>query len=189
MEEHPFMEVLPLVEVMANLPRVEITDKALSVLKLEAALSGMNQKQTLEALILRGASPQALALVEEKAVVEEIPLMEVEEIPFVEEKEIIPKTEVYPLQTEKEVMETIPEKAVQEAKTALAIILSELREDREPTVNEIAAKMGLTTTGLGRTLAACGIKAKNTHRDMKTVRIYTKPMLAKIEEILGQADE
>jgi hypothetical protein len=44
--------------------------------------------------------------------------------------------------------------------------------------------MGLTTTGLGRTLATCGIKAKNTHRDMKTVRIYTKPMLARIEEIL-----
>lgn len=62
---------------MANNPRVEITDKALSVLKLETALGCMGQKQTLEALILRGASSRVLALLEEKPnidVVEEVPV-------------------------------------------------------------------------------------------------------------------
>jgi hypothetical protein len=53
---------------MAKIPRVEITDKALKVLKIETALCGMNQKTALEALILRGASPQALALVEDRAI-------------------------------------------------------------------------------------------------------------------------
>jgi hypothetical protein len=51
---------------MAKIPRVEITDKALKVLKIETALSGLNQKTALEALILRGASPKTLALVENK---------------------------------------------------------------------------------------------------------------------------
>jgi hypothetical protein len=179
-----FIPIIPFVSFMAKIPRVEITDKALKVLKVEAALSGLPQKEALEALILRGASSRTLALVEGKTVMEVKPI--VEDIPLVE-VDVVEEMEEKPKITQKketEVMETIPEKAVQEAKTALAIILSELREDREPTVNEIAAKMGLTTTGLGRTLAACGIKAKNTHRDMQTVRIYTKPMLAKIEEIL-----
>lgn len=169
---------------MAKIPRVEITDKALKVLKIEAALSGLPQREALEALVLRGASSRTLALMEEKAVIPEAEVKPiVEDIPLVE-ADIVEEMEVKPKKNETEVMETIPEKAVQEAKTALAIILSELREGREPTVNEVAAKMGLTTTGLGRTLAACGIKAKNTHRDMKTVRIYTKPMLARVEEIL-----
>ena len=39
---------------------MEITDKALKVLKIEAALSGLPQKEALEALILRGASAQSV---------------------------------------------------------------------------------------------------------------------------------
>jgi len=73
-----------------------------------------------------------------------------------------------------------------ETRKALSIILEELEAGREPTVNEVAEKMGLTTTGIGRILSACGIKAHNTHRDNKTVRIYTKPMKSRIEEILGK---
>jgi hypothetical protein len=58
------------VEFMANIPRVEITDKALQVLKIETALSRKSQKDTLEALVLRGASVEALALVDKKPLVE-----------------------------------------------------------------------------------------------------------------------
>ena len=67
---------------MSNLTRVEISDKALAVLKIETALCGKSQKQTLEALVLRSASPQTLALVEDKAVVPRVDsdlLMEVTE--------------------------------------------------------------------------------------------------------------
>ncbi len=51
------------------------------MLKIETALCGKSQKQTLEALVLRSASPQTLALVEDKAVVPQVdndPLMEIE---------------------------------------------------------------------------------------------------------------
>jgi len=73
-----------------------------------------------------------------------------------------------------------------DARAALSCILAELEKGNEPTVNEIAEKMGLTTTGLGMVLSKCGIKAKNTHRQNKTVRIYTKPMKERIDEILRQ---
>lgn len=76
-----FIPLIPFMIAMSNLTRVEITDKALSVLKIETALCGMNQKQTLEAIVLRGASPKTLALVDDRAVVLRVdtdPLMEVE---------------------------------------------------------------------------------------------------------------
>ena len=72
-----------------------------------------------------------------------------------------------------------------EAKTALTLILEELKAGREPAVNTIADKIGLTTTGLGMILSKCGIKSKNTHRDMQTVRLYPKTMRTKIEELLA----
>jgi len=67
---------------MTNLPRVEITEKALKILKIETALCSLGQKETLEALVIRGASPQSLALVDKKAIIPKVelkPLMEVEE--------------------------------------------------------------------------------------------------------------
>jgi hypothetical protein len=79
---------------------------------------------------------------------------------------------------------TVAHNVSTEARTALLFILAELEAGREPTVNEVAEKVGLTTTGLGMALSKCGIKAKNTHRDMQTVRIYTKPMKATIEKVL-----
>ena len=71
-----------------------------------------------------------------------------------------------------------------EARQALSFIAAELRDGREPTVNEVAEEMGLTTTGLGMMLSKCGIKSKNTHRDYKSVRVYTKPVLDKINKLL-----
>ena len=71
-----------------------------------------------------------------------------------------------------------------EARQALTYILAELEAGREPTSREAAEKVGLTPTGLGMALAKHGIKAQNTRRDMKSVKIYTKPMIAKIRELL-----
>ena len=73
-----------------------------------------------------------------------------------------------------------------EARTALSFILSELEAGREPTSREAAEKVGLTPTGLGMMLSKVGIKAQNTRRDMKSVKIFTRPMIARIKEILGE---
>ncbi len=72
-----------------------------------------------------------------------------------------------------------------EARTALAYILEELEAGREPTSMEVAEKVGLTPTGLGMELSRHDIKAKNTRRDMKSVKIYVKPMIARIKELLA----
>lgn len=71
-----------------------------------------------------------------------------------------------------------------EAKAALSFILSELEAGREPTSKEAAEKVDMTPTGLGMTLSKVGIKAQNTRRDMKSVKIYTKRMTARIKELL-----
>ena len=71
-----------------------------------------------------------------------------------------------------------------EAQAALSFILQELESGREPTSKETAEKVGLTPTGLGMALSKHGIKAQNTRRDMKSVKIFTKPMIPKIKELL-----
>lgn len=75
-----------------------------------------------------------------------------------------------------------------EAKTALEFIASELREGREPTTAQVAEKVQMPQVGISRKLGELGISSQNTRREMKSVRIYTKPMLAKIEEILSAKD-
>ena len=72
-----------------------------------------------------------------------------------------------------------------EARTALAFILGELEAGREPTSREAAEKVGLTPTGLGMMLSKVGIKTQNTRRNMQSVKIFTKPMKARIETILA----
>jgi hypothetical protein len=71
---------------MVNSARVEITAKALKVLKIETAICGIGQKETLEALILRGASAQSLAVVEGRTV---IPKME-----SLPKEELIPQADI-----------------------------------------------------------------------------------------------
>ena len=78
----------------------------------------------------------------------------------------------------------IEHKVSTEARQALTFILGELEAGREPTSREAADKVGLTPTGLGMALSKHGIKAQNTRRDMKSVKIFTKPMIAKIKELL-----
>ena len=77
-------------EVMANLPRVEITEKALKILKIETALMGIGQKGALEALVIRGASPQSLALVDKKAIIPKVEVMSLMEVEEMEAKPRIP---------------------------------------------------------------------------------------------------
>lgn len=62
--------------------------------------------------------------------------------------------------------------------------LEELEAGREPTSREAADKVGLTPTGLGMALSKVGINAQNTRRDMKSVKIFTKPMMPRIKELL-----
>ena len=78
-----------------------------------------------------------------------------------------------------------PGSLTDEARAALTFILAELEAGREPTSREAAEKVGLTPTGLGMMLSKVGIKAQNTRRDMKSVKIYTKPMMPRIKELLA----
>lgn len=71
-----------------------------------------------------------------------------------------------------------------EAREALTWILAELEAGREPTSREAAEKVGLTPTGLGMSLSKHGLKSQNTHRGKKAVKIYTRPMIARIKELL-----
>jgi hypothetical protein len=119
-------------EYMANIPRVEITEKALKILKIETALSGLGQKGTLEALVIRGASAQSLALMEEKAIipkVESMPLMEVEE------KEINPKIPRVPIRKVSAALKNQPAKIVQ---------IKEIWATGERNRAEIARMVGIT---------------------------------------------
>jgi hypothetical protein len=73
-----------------------------------------------------------------------------------------------------------------EARQALSFIAAELREGREPTTAQVAEKVQMTQTGISRKLGELGISSQNTRREMKSVRIYPKHMLARIEEIFGK---
>ena len=168
-------------DIMANLPRVEITDKALKVLKIETAISGLNQKDALEALILRGASSRTLALMEVKDKLPQMTLMEVEEKEKIPKKPQLDKLEC---KKEGEAIICAASQLTPEARQALSFILAELEAGREPTSREAADKVGLTPTGLGMALSKLGIKAQNTRRDLKAVKIFTKPMIARIKELL-----
>ena len=78
-----------------------------------------------------------------------------------------------------------PGSLTDEARAALTFILAELEAGREPTSREAAEKVGLTPTGLGMMLSKVGIKAQNTHRGKKSVKIFTKPMMPRIKELLA----
>lgn len=75
-----------------------------------------------------------------------------------------------------------------EVRTALEFIVSELREGREPTTAQVAEKVQMPQVGISRKLGELGISSQNTRREMKSVRIYTKPMLTRIDEILSAKD-
>lgn len=118
---------------MAKIPRVEITDKALKVLKVEAALSGLPQKETLEALILRGASSRTLSLVEGTASMEEIEVKPQPTLMEVEEMEPLPEDTQCPHCGSHEVKEVTPEME------ATPIVDIETKTHKKPQMEEGAA--------------------------------------------------
>jgi len=156
---------------MDIMARVEVSERALKVLKIEAAMAGISQKEALEALILRGVSSRTLAVMAGKPLVDKELLMA--DMPEMNKEAKSPSMNKEPALTN-------------EARQALTYILQELEAGREPTSREAAERVGLTPTGLGMALSKLGIKAQNTRRDMQAVKIYTRPMKAKIEEILGK---
>jgi hypothetical protein len=145
---------------MQEFRKVLLDINVFDALKVEALVRHKNLKDTIAEMILENLSPEAHEIL--KCINTKNTLMKL----------------VKPLENDATIDEN--------TKKALGFILEELEKGNEPTVNLIADKMGLTTTGLGKILSLIGIKAKNTHRDMKTVRIYTKPMESKIREILNK---
>lgn len=122
------------IDQSSKAPRVEITEKALKVLKIETALSGLNQKTELEALILRGASSRTLALVDEK------PLMEND----VQKMAKIPKKEIETVcQPKGEIVVCEPkQKRLSENPDALQKIRELWSQDPRPSYAEIGRIIG-----------------------------------------------
>ena len=166
---------------------MEITDKALKVLKIEAALSGLPQKEALEALILRGASSRTLALVEGKTGSDKMDGMEeIGKMGKIEVKPIIPIMPQLECKKEGEAIICAVPQVTPEARTALELILSELESGNRPKSSEIAGKLEITTTALGRMLKPLGVRSHNTHLAGKSAKVYEPAMKARIKEILGK---
>jgi hypothetical protein len=163
---------------MERLPRVEITLKALKALQIETAIIGGSQKDTLEHLIIKGVSSRTQSALEE-----------VEHVPQEGEKtqQLSPVEHTPPMECQKvgEAIICTARTVSPEARRALELIMKTIQSGQEPTVNEIADKVGLTPTALGKALSKLGVKAKNTHRTGQTVRIYIRPVLPQIEALLA----
>ena len=54
---------------------------------------------------------------------------------------------------------------------------------------QVAERVQTSQVGIRRKLGELGISSQNTRREMKSVRIFTRPIIpAKIEEILSAKD-
>ena len=163
-----------------RLYRLEVTPDAYKIIEAESFLSGRTLKSIASEILSSHSSKEAKSLAASKR--KDGTIQEPEEHRDEKPKDqmiIEPKSGAV-------TVADIQKSASADTRAALSYILAELEAGREPTVNEIAEKMGLTTTGLGMALSKCGIKAKNTHRDNKSVRIFTKPMKQRIEELLRE---
>jgi hypothetical protein len=165
-------------------PRIEIDQLAYDGLQIEAVLQHTTPREIATKAILGYISEKALLAIDHTTYRPQ-DHKTIEGAAIESSGQKVDKMEC---KKEGEAIICAPKQMTPEARQALSFILSELESGREPTVNEVAVKVGITTNGLGRTLAVCGIKAKNTNRDNKTVRIFTKPMKAQIEEILSAKD-
>jgi HrpA-like RNA helicase len=177
---------------MTKLARVEITEKALRILKIETALSGMSQTKALEILIERGAGRQAIAIVEGKqlAEVEEKPLMEykpqVEEIPQISPEESKANMHGHKKRTsehaDKHKMNT-DEKA-EKVVAALNYLFAETQSGREPTTKQVAEAIGWNQTPLGIALGRFDLHTEVVRRKAKSVRVFCASLNPHIEELL-----
>lgn len=165
-------------------PRIEIRPEIWPALQVEAISRGMSPKEMVNTLILEAMSPKSREFIHE-------PMSTMS--PCTHEP-MSPAPRAPPVlrdlageKVEDMVSTTTPKpELTNEARHALAYILEELEAGREPTSREAADKVGLTPTGLGMQLSKHGIKTHNTHRGKASVKIYTKPMKARIKEILGK---
>lgn len=182
-------------------PRIEIDQRAYDGLQIEAVLRHRTVREIATDAILSHVSNEALSVLDHKTIgpetttpediatkrpldhkttKEKVGAVPVEHQPLMEQ---LPRMEC---KKEGEAILCTPRADLPpETHAALAYISEELEAGREPQVQQVADKVGLTTTGLGRELSKLGIIAHKTHRDMKDVRVYTRPMKAKIREILG----
>jgi hypothetical protein len=150
-------------------PRIALKEPAARGLKTWAAIEGREPAAILEELVMANLPPK------------------VKELIGSEEPRSQGAPEPLECKKEGEGIICIPAALTPEARAALTYILEELEAGREPTSREAAEKVGLTPTGLGMELSRHGIKAKNTRREMKAVKIYVKPMKAMIKDILEKS--
>jgi hypothetical protein len=179
-------------------PRIEIRPDIWPALQVEAIARGVSPKELVNSLILAALSPRAHEFMSPKLHDPMIPCthdpMSPAPAPSVPSVSSVPSGRTAPMprdlagKREEEARVSPapkPGSLTPEAHQALAYILAELEAGREPTSPEAAAHVGLTPTGLGMALAKYGIKAQNTRRGMKSVKIYTKPMMSRIKKILA----
>lgn len=88
-------------------------------------------------------------------------------------------------QMEEEEMEEMEDKPGN-ARPLIELILSELREGREPTVADIAERTGLSTQMISKTLTRYEIRAKETKRGGKPGRYFIKSMKGDIESVFSK---
>jgi hypothetical protein len=130
--------------------KVEITEKGLKILKIEAALMGLPQKAALEQLLINGAREDTFKLVER------------EEINFCVSGSDAP---VPPGNTFKFSLN-------ERQRLALSYILNEFNAGNEPTVVEVAEKLGITPKKLGTSLTKIGIRSKPIRKENSVIRAY-----------------
>jgi len=142
--------------------KVEITEKGLKILKIEAALMGLPQKAALEQLLINGARKDTFKLVEGEKKDFIIPGLDAS----------IPNTFKFSLD-DRQIL-------------ALRYILDEFNAGNEPTVMQVAEKLGISPKKLGTSLVRIGIKSKPIRKDNNNVgRAYGFELKPLIEAFLG----
>ncbi len=142
--------------------KVEITEKGLKILKIEAALMGLPQKAALEQLLINGAREDTFKLVEGEKIDFIVPRLDAS----------IPNTFKFSLD--------------ERQRLALRYILVEFNAGNEPTVMQVAEKLDISPKKLGTSLVKIGIKSKPIRKDNNNViRAYGFELKPLIETFLG----
>lgn len=72
---------------------------------------------------------------------------------------------------------------VQAAKKALAFILAELDENREPTIAQVSKASGMHSRQLGKALSSLEVKSRSIRREGKSAQIYPLDLKARVWEL------
>ncbi len=143
--------------------KVEITEKGLKILKIrKAALMGLSQKDALEKLLAKAARADTFKLVESMT-----------------RDSIGPQVDaMIPANTLKFSLDD-------RQRLALRHILDELSAGNEPTVVQVAEKLGIPPKKLGTSLVKIGIKSKPIRKNNNVIRAYGFELKPLIEPFLG----